>query len=429
MPASPLLRQVTCPHCWKSFHPEDVLWIAAHADLMGDPRLGPEHPQRLLPTRFNIEGNALDARGFECHTLACPHCHLGVPRALLEMEPLFLSILGAPACGKSYYLAALTWELRKVLPGNFALAFGDVDPLVNQALTTNEEALFLNPHPSAPQDLASLIGKTKLQGEMYDTVSYGNQLVSYPRPYLFSMQPLPSHRRFGRANQVSRVVCLYDNAGEHFQPGRDTTAAPVTQHLSRAELLLYLFDPTQDPRFARLLARGGETDRGSRQDVILSEAAARIRRNLGLAQQARHDRPLVVVLTKCDAWLHLLSGGGGGEPWKGSAGVFGLDAERIETRSAEVRALVQRVCPEVIQTAESNFHEVVYVPVSALGHAPRAERGKAVVRPADIRPVWVTVPVLYGMYRWIRGLVAGLKRPGQPASSPRLQGGPARSHP
>src|SRR4051812_32669002 len=109
--ATLLLRQITCPHCWKTFHPEEVLWIAAHADLLGAARLGPDHPQRFLPTRFNIDGNALDAHGFECQPLACPHCPLGVPRALLETEPMFVSILGTPACGKSYYLASLTWEL------------------------------------------------------------------------------------------------------------------------------------------------------------------------------------------------------------------------------------------------------------------------------------------------------------------------------
>jgi hypothetical protein len=424
-PESPLLRQVNCPHCWKTFHPEEVLWIAAHADLMGDPRLGAEHQQRILPTRFTVEGNAVDAHGFECQQLACPHCHLTIPRPLLEMEPLFVSILGAPGCGKSWYLAALTWELRKVLPGNFQLKFSDVEPFINQALTTNEEALFMNPRESEYQYLADLIGKTKLQGEMYDTVAYGNQLVSYPRPYLFSFQPKPAHRRYHKAKQVARVLCLYDNAGEHFQPGRDTIAAPVTQHLGRAELLLYLFDPTQDPRFQRLLGKTGPAGAssgraehvGSRQDQILVEAAARIRRQLGRSQNTQHDRPLIVILTKSDAWQRLLPDKQQGEPWRGGGGVYGLDAERIERRSREARTLLERICPEVIQAAEELSREVLYVPVSTLGHTPRQDANGPAIRPADIKPVWVSAPVLYGMYRWMRGLVPGLKRSSAPVSS------------
>src|SRR5258708_3176566 len=110
--ATALVRRTTCPHCWTTFPPEDILWVSVHADLRNDPRLGPNAQQCFLPTRFNIEGNALDAKGFACQALACPHCHLAIPRALLETEPLFVSILGGPDCGKSYFLAALTWELR-----------------------------------------------------------------------------------------------------------------------------------------------------------------------------------------------------------------------------------------------------------------------------------------------------------------------------
>ena len=132
--AIPLRNRVTCPHCWNVFPPEQALWIAQHPDLIGDPRLGDQQQQRFLPTRFTVDGAAIDSRGFACHGLACPRCHLAVPRPLFETEPLFLSILGAPACGKSYFLASMTWQLRKVLPKNFSLAFGDADPVSNDRL-------------------------------------------------------------------------------------------------------------------------------------------------------------------------------------------------------------------------------------------------------------------------------------------------------
>jgi len=41
-PGIKLLSQVTCPHCWDRFLPEQVLWISEHVDLLGDPLLGPE---------------------------------------------------------------------------------------------------------------------------------------------------------------------------------------------------------------------------------------------------------------------------------------------------------------------------------------------------------------------------------------------------
>src|SRR4051794_14371504 len=127
MAAAPrrLLRRVTCPHCWTAFPPENVLWIAAHPELLGDTKLGPEDPQRFLPSRFNVDGNALDSKGFVPPSLACPHCHLPAPRALLEAEPFFVSILGTPACGKSYFLTAMTWQLRSILTLEFGVSFAD----------------------------------------------------------------------------------------------------------------------------------------------------------------------------------------------------------------------------------------------------------------------------------------------------------------
>jgi hypothetical protein len=426
-----LLRRTTCPHCWHAFPPEDVLWVAAHADLVGDPRLGPEQPQRFLPTRFNLDGNALDARGFACQQLACPRCHLPVPRLLLETEPSFVSILGTPACGKSFYLTALTWELRRLLPEQFLLGFADADPAANRQLNEYEESLFLNPRAHELFPLADLIRKTELQGDLYDAVSFGSQTVTYPRPFLFSVRPRAGHPSADRA-EVARVVCLYDNAGEHFQPGRDSAASPVTQHLARAQLLLFLFDPTQDPRFqavcrARKIDLPALAAKGGRQELVLTEAATRVRRALGLPSTARHDRPLIIVVTKFDCWSGLLGDRDVAPPWVQTSRGAGLDRERVEKRSAEVRALLQQGCPELVTAAEDFANEVVYVPVSALGRRPvEGPRGPA-IRPCDIRPAWVTVPLLYGMCRWMARLVPGVKRTGaRPGAGATANGEPVK---
>jgi hypothetical protein len=423
-----ILSRITCPHCWTSVRPEEILWVSAHSDLLGDPRLGPEQQQRFLPTRFNVDGQAIDSRGFVCNALACPRCHLVVPRALLEMEPFFVSILGTPACGKSYYLAALTWELRRILPLHFAVSFTDADPVLNRSLSENEESLFLNPKSDDLVPLANLIRKTELQGELYDTVMYGNQAVSYPRPFPFALQPLEKHPNRPELT-LARVLCLYDNAGEHFHVGQDSTSNPVTQHLAQSRLLLFLFDPTQDQRFRKLCrdAKSATTDvtsgRTSRQESVLLEAAARVRRYAGLPQNAKHNRPLVVVVTKYDVWSAVSEDEGTHEPWLADDGLFALDLKRIEKRSQSLRALMLNVCPEVVNAAESFAKTVVYVPVSALGRTPVTDEsnGRLAIHPREIKPSWVTIPLLYGLCRWMPGLISGIKdkrKPGSPAGHP-----------
>jgi hypothetical protein len=415
-----LLPRITCPHCWAIFAPEQILWVSEHSDLIGDPLLGPEHQQRFLPSRFTIQGDALDARGMICRTLACPKCHLTVPRCALEMEAVFFSILGAPASGKSYLLATMIHELRRVLPSDFATTFADVDPASNRILAECEESLFFNPDRDQIVPLTQLIRKTELEGELYESIALGNQMVTYPHPFLFDLRPKPEHVKSAEATRLARMLCLYDNAGEHFLPGKDTTAVPVTRHLAQSRALLFVLDPTQDQHFQaaiRSLGQGpspvGE-GRASRQEMILHEATTRIRRHAGLAHSEKHRRPLIIVLTKVDQWAGLLADQDPSEPWRKLSGMnqASLDIERIEQQSDRIRQVLMKFCPEIVHAAEGFASEVFYIPTSALGDQiePDPKTGLLGIRPQSIRPRWVTIPLLYALARALPGLIPRFRR-------------------
>lgn len=364
-----------------------------------------------MPTRFTVEGDAIDARGFACQSLACPHCHLHIPRALLELQSLFMSILGAPASGKSYFLTAMTWLLRQTLPQRFALTFGDADPASNRSLNEYEERLFLNEN----QDNLVALDKTALEGDLYNTVLFNGQAVSFPRPFIFSLKPMDDHPNRAAVSKLSRAICLYDNAGEHYLPGQDTASSPVTRHLALSRVLMFLFDPTQDPRLRRACGDKShdpqmhDRARTSRQETILLEAADRVRRYTGLGQNARHERPLIVVVTKFDAWSMLLEDEKLTSPWVATKhdNLFALDLARIESVSDRVRSLLARLTPELVAAAEGFASNVIYVPVSSLGRAPEvdANSGLLGIRPRDLQPTWTEVPFLYAMARWMGGLI------------------------
>src|SRR5262249_32612735 len=215
-----LLKRTVCPHCWHGFAPEDVLWVSAHADLRGDERLGPEQQKRFPPTRFNLDGNALDERGMLCQYVACPKCHLTIPRGLLEMEPTSFSILGTPYCGKSFFLAAMAWELRRLLPLHFALSFLDADPISNRDLNEYERKVFLHERADELLPLANLIEKTQPTAEaLFDAVFFGNQKVFYPKPFLFTVQLREEHPAYPIRQRLARVLCLYDNPRRPLSPG------------------------------------------------------------------------------------------------------------------------------------------------------------------------------------------------------------------
>ncbi|MCH2136842.1 MAG: hypothetical protein MK101_09715 [Phycisphaerales bacterium] len=396
------LPRIKCPNCWNEFEPCDCVYISRHETLLGDPIVGDEAQMRFLPSRFSGNCMAVDPAGLTCHQLACPRCHLEIPRASLDFHPAFLSIVGAPGCGKSFLLGSMCWTMRKVLP-RLGLLFTDADPTLNQVVHAYEQTLFLAEDPTKPVS----IRKTELDGgDLYRSVQLGLHEMRLPRPFLFTIAAGQEGQRDARG----RLLVLYDNAGEHFLPGSDATRAPVTEHLVQSAAILFVFDPTQDPRVRRLCStddpqvqhgtRPGQAGTAVRQETVMSEAAARIRKHLGRSPQRLHDRPLIVILAKADAWIHNLPDVDlSTEPFTTDPdGRMSLDMDRVRAVSGSCEAFIDAHCPELIAAARSFCSEVLFVPVSATGCHPELveqdERQFYGVRPSSMRPQWVTVPLV-----------------------------------
>lgn len=423
---SKLLGEVTCPHCWAAFPPESTLWISSdHPDLQDDSKL-PDSPRRFPAERFHVSGDAIDARGGRCTAFACPTCHLEVPRAAFEFAPFFISVVGGPACGKSFLLPAMTWTLRTLLPDTFATQFLEADPRFNIKLHEYEQSLFLNPS----RDEVVVLEKTQARGteNLYDQVLENGKVVFYPRPFIFRMQagdshPLSSARHPG----AGRTVCLYDNAGESYLPksGQYGENFKATDHLGHSQATFFLFDPTQDMRFRDACAgrsqdpqmrpRDSKLEREGAvlQHTILLNAAARMKRVRGLAESTRHTGPLVVVLTKLDAWASILPdaaellrlpitlsvSGSNGRP------VRAFHRPTIDRISNSIRAVLAKHAREVIDAAEGFSSDVTYLACSATGHNVQAAPGGGEkssvfgIRPRHVKPFWCELPFLVAMER------------------------------
>lgn len=395
-----LVEWVICPNCWQRFEPSDVLFVARHQDLVGDPIAGAENYLRFRPSRFTLEGAAIDPAGLPCDRVACPRCHLEFARSLLEMRPLYLSLVGAPASGKSYLLASMIWKLRQHLP-ELGLTLNDADPEFNQRIHEYEQTLFLNMNPHQPV----AIQKTETEGaNLYWKVNFDGQEQLLPRPFQFALA------RDGSAKDAFTLV-LYDNAGEHFLPGQDATRLPVTRHLSRSGAILYLFDPLQDPRIRQkctidaVEATGDgrvSVDHAIRQELLLAETAARVRRLRGLSERDRLKIPLIVILPKADVWLHsLLEAETIALLEQMDDARAGLDKSAVRAVSNACRAMLTDICPELVTAAESFYEYVTYLPVTALGQSPvlTESNGRRFygIKPGEIAPRWVMLPFVYAL--------------------------------
>ena len=392
-----------CPVCWTRFDSGDALSIAVHEALRGDPILGSDARLRFHPTRFNDQGLALDPMGLACTDLACPHCRRQLPPGYLDLPHRIFSLIGAPSSGKSYYLAALTRTLQEKLPGDFGLAFKDGDPSGNMLLNQMRNTLF---SAATPDD--ALLGKTALEGATYEKLPRLGRMVSLPRPFIYSIT------RPGPARQETSVI-LYDNAGEHFEPGIDIHESPGAMHVANSAGLIFLFDPTANARFkARLvgvedpqLALKGRIDQ---QDSILSEMETRIKRALGLAQAERIATPLAFVVGKCDTWESLLP-----SPLEPVVRDGALDTEAIRRNSDRVRAVLTSVCPGIVAAAESLVAEIRYFAVTSFGHTPvmiqeGPNQGRIAPDPRRLAPEHVEEPVYWLLHLSAPDMLPALPR-------------------
>jgi hypothetical protein len=410
-----LLGKVICPHCWAEFSPDDAVWISTHPSLYGDMKLGDNELRRFLPSRFTPSGRAIDSGGGEAIETACPNCHLKIPRRLFEIPIAFISILGAPGSGKSYLLASMVWQARRNMVERFQLLLTDADAAMNARLIEYEERQFLSNDP----EKLTWLPKTEEQGALYNRVLLSDRTVNLPRPFLFAVSPGAGHPNEAKRATLSRILCLYDNAGESFLPGADEATGPVTGHLARSDALLFCFDPTQDPRFREACAgksndpqmmnagrnRGGHT---IRQDSILLEAINRVRQKAGLREDQKISATLVVLVTKWDAWRDLLPIDPDKPPYgKVTPERYAVNEGLLFDASTKLHELLRRTCPELTTAAASISNDVIYIPVSATGHPPHRDpnTGQLGIRPRDIKPQWAEVPLIYLFGRRFRGLI------------------------
>jgi hypothetical protein len=387
---------------------------------MNEPkRYGPHEAQR------DREGNVLDPKGWKMTERACPRCHLQMPQDLLARRPVFVSVVGAPRSGKTYFVTSMIHGLRHELPRYFGYTFDDADSHDITAFLEHERALFHPDDPTKP----TFLQKTQEYGHLYHVVHLDGADVQLPRPFIFALRP--TEMNIDRARHGSNLNCdivVYDNAGESFNYLVDRNQTNrVTQHLAESDVVLFTFDPLQDgnarSRLASLSSDPQLTVKAfsSRQESTLGEVASRIRRHAGIPQDRRIPSVLGICVQKFDVWRDLLPHRTVQMPdgtrqdlldhtsieWDAVHGVGRFDIPEINNISLLVRSFIEDLCPQLVAFAEANFRIVRYFPVSALGTSPQLDASAMStdaadmlkVQPQAIQPFRVTHPILWVLQR------------------------------
>ncbi|MDR1816642.1 MAG: hypothetical protein LBR07_00320 [Puniceicoccales bacterium] len=388
-----------CPACWLRFDAGDALSIAAHENLRGDPVLGPDAMLRFYPTHFNDCGQAVDPMGLAAVELACPHCRRQLPPGFLDMPHKIFSLIGAPGSGKSYFLAVLVQRLQERIHNDFHLVFKDADPTGNMLLNQMRARLFSGTTPEE-----CVLAKTAMEGATYERLPRLGKWVALPRPFVYALAETAD-------GGAATGVVLYDNAGEHFEPGHNMDDSPGALHVVSSSGIFFLYDPTSNPRFRRELAGSDDPQlhqfrRADQQDSILAEMEVRVKKKLGLAPSEKIPVPIALLIGKCDVWTRLLDARQLPDPVRDGA----LDTATVDANSARLRALMDALCPGLVAHAESLSDNVRYFAVSSLGHSPRPveegpNAGLLAPDPEKIAPIGIEAPAYWLLSRAAPNLI------------------------
>ena len=401
--------EFTCPHCWQHFDRGDVMWVAKHPSLR-DPDLGDEFPLRFFPTSFDAVGRAIDGMGLRCTDMACPNCKSRLPPQFLDLPSHIFSVVGAPSAGKSYFLTSMVNQLEEILPSRFGLSFQDGDASGNALLSNMLARLFS--YSRNPAEIA--LDKTVPGGEMFRSWERDGRSVKLPKPFTYLVAPF---REEDGAVQPLHLI-FYDNAGEQFEPaerseGSESSDEDATRHLASSDVIFFLYDPATNVKFRRKIT--GKNDpqisddqflKLNRQDNIIAEMRIRIKSELFLDAREKLSSPLAMLVGKCDLWADLL-----GSPLVDPISAKGLSLEAVARNSDLIRAFLLETSPAIVGNAEAISTEVVYFPVSPIGHSPQpfivpggqAERIGPV--PGQVAPRFVEVPVIWTLARLYPDLI------------------------
>lgn len=366
-----------CPFCREVYAREQALSIATHPELRGDSILGPDEMQRFLPQGEGAVGGIVDSKGMRCIEQACPYCHQRLPLFWDLMPQHFIALTGATSAGKSYYQAALVHELERSLPRKFGLSFRDSDASTNIAINHLRSGIYT---PTSPQD--AYISRRKLQNKLYRSIFSRGEFTDMPAPFLYTIS---------KGEQVHSIV-LYNHAESPHNPAEGEEQDLGGKYLTEANAIFFLFDPLSDSDFRALLRDVNDpqlshpTGVAGLQTRLLAGMELQLRSSLNIPPGSHLSIPLAIIISKSDAWLHLL----GPEPLRQIIREGELALCNIAANSARLRELLFRICPNICTTAESISDNVCYFATSSLGKAPTVFQDKTTeeyhLGPADDDP-------------------------------------------
>ncbi|WP_409344076.1 TRAFAC clade GTPase domain-containing protein [Paenibacillus sp. MBLB4367] len=393
----PPYYDIVCPFCFEKYHPDEVVFRAAHHreddedyalaedDVLNRYRkrfgLGTfDELEAVIPPDTIPEENKLyagrvlvgitDRYNIVSRRRLCPKCHNDLPLTVGKTPSNIISIIGPSQVGKSVYMTSLIHTLEHTTAGNFDAACMPINTEISRKYRDQyEEPLFE-------------------QGN----VLRSTQVSEVQEPLIFQFT-------FKDESKDPLTLVFFDVAGEGMT---DRAYMEMrASHVKNSTGMLLLIDPLQIKTIRdRIKINVGEkpgdfTDRhDSPREVIINLFDSFIGH-----QGGKTNIPTAIVLTKSDM-LHFLKEEDG-EYIRSNSNVFHnmvhaktFNVAEFENINGEIRRFIEKVDRPLKGAIDVNFSDTAYFAVSALGSNPVDLKVKGV-----ISPIRVDEPFLWLLYR------------------------------
>ena len=317
----------------------------------------------------------------------CPSCHSPLPQSSIDGNNEIIAIVGTRGSGKSHYITVLIDQLTRRV--------GHVmDAGVNPFLTM--DGLY---------NCRELYQETKykpLFEEQHTLEATSRALGGGDRKDKMPLIYTWNYTEASRGRKKAFTLSFFDAAGEDLEDPQ--AVATVNRYLQHARGIIFLVDPLQIAGIREQLEAAGETDltsslRGVQGTTgfegVLSAITTLIRTARGIREGDAIDVPVAIAFSKFDQLTPICGAAVTVQQPSPHAkhGAF-VEADQ-QAVDAELRALLENWDEgAIVSSVQSNFRDVAFFGVSALGLHNAPDESGSVKRP---RPLRVEDPLLWIM--------------------------------
>ncbi len=370
-----VLKKILCPFCFNRLNPSMLFYRCSCKE--------PGTVQSHI-----IENGKVDSKGFcvcdKCGNTTtrkvCYHCKKELPSDILENDTKIISIVGAKNSGKSYYVATL---LRQIMEKKIFSTIGTQHISTLWGAGSSEE---YKKRFQVPMNTRKLL---------MGTVKFTDIVKDNP-PLLVELR-YEQKNMFG-SKIVQNTYSFFDAAGETFENEDDLAA--ITPYISQSEGIILILDPSQIV-FVNSALSASMPDAFQVSDTSYSEilynTANVVRNNNKIGKNKKIKIPLCIAFSKWDLLVDtpnllpeelLVS-----KPNQQMQ--TGYNKAAIDTISDEIRSLLMKWEPDLVNSSEMNFETVKYFGFSAWGTSKNAVKGAA----PPIASFRVEDPMLWILHR------------------------------